>query len=85
MFQAKKEGSKQNILVSDFGKCLQDKYQKCNFIGEDCKAKVAKTWKLVQNVKRLTASTFASKFVLRIEFIAEAYCSMSSVGFIHCN
>jgi len=21
------------------GKCLQDKYQKCNFIGEDCKAK----------------------------------------------
>jgi len=25
------------------GKCLQDKYQKYNFIGEDCKAKYAKT------------------------------------------
>ena len=42
MFQVKKEGTKQNILlVSDFGKCLQ--YQKYNFIDEDCKAKYAIT------------------------------------------
>jgi len=32
------------------GKCLQDKYQKYNFIGEDSKTKCAKTWKLVHNV-----------------------------------
>jgi len=54
------------------GKCLQDKYQKYNFIGEDCKAKCAKTWKLVQNVKSVTTSIFESKFVMRIVFIAKA-------------
>jgi len=43
MFQVKKEGTKQNMLVSDFTKSLQDKYQKYNFIGEDCKAKRAIT------------------------------------------
>jgi len=48
---------------------LQDKYQKYNFIGEDCKAKCAKTWKLVHNVKSRATSTFECKFVLCIEFI----------------
>jgi len=28
------------------GKCLQDKYQKYNFIGEDCKSKVRKHLKV---------------------------------------
>jgi len=37
MFQVKKEASKQNMLVSFSGKCLQDKYQKYNSIDEDCK------------------------------------------------
>jgi len=54
------------------GKCLQDKYQKYNFIGEDCKAKCAKTWKLVQNIKSVTTSTFESKFVPRIGFNVKA-------------
>jgi len=50
--EVKKEGSKQNILVNDFivsGKCLQDKYQKYNFINEDCKAKCGKTCKLMRS------------------------------------
>jgi len=51
---------------------LQDKYQKYNFIGEDCKAKCAKTLKLVQNVKSVTASTIESKFVLLIGCIVTA-------------
>jgi len=67
------------------GKRLQSKCQKRNFIGEDCKAKCAKTWKLVHNVKSMTTSTFECKSVLRIGFIVEAYCSMFSVGLIHCN
>jgi len=42
MFQVKKDGRKQNVLlVSDFRKRLQ--YQKYNFIDEDCKAKYAIT------------------------------------------
>jgi len=67
------------------GKCLQDKYQKYNFIGEDCKTKCAKTRKLVHNVKSMATSTFECKFVLRTGFIVKAYCLMSSVGLIHCN
>jgi len=51
---------------------VQDKYQKYNFIREDCKAKCTKTGKLVQNVESVTTSTFESKFVLRIVFIAKA-------------
>jgi len=51
------------------GKCLQDKYQKYHFIGEDCKTKCAKTRKLVHNVESMTTSTFECKFVLRIGFI----------------
>jgi len=51
---------------------LQDKYQNYNFIGEDCKAKSAKTWKLVQNVKSVTTSITESKFVMRIVFIVKA-------------
>ena len=47
--------------------------------------KVRKTWKLVHNVKSVTTSTFEWKFVLHIGFIVKAYCSMSSVGLIHCN
>jgi len=71
MLQVKKEGSKQNILVTS-GKSLQDKYQKYNFIGEDCKAKCPKTRKLVHNVKSMTTSKFESKFVLRIGCIVKA-------------
>jgi len=67
------------------GKCLRDKYQKYNFIGEDCKAKCAKTWKLVQNIKSVKTVTFESKFAQRIGFIVKAWCSMSSVGLIHYN
>jgi len=53
------------------GKCLQDKYQKYNFIVEDCKTKCAKTRKLVHNVKSMTTSTIECKFVLRIGFIVK--------------
>jgi len=51
---------------------LYDKYEKYNFINEDCKAKSAKTWKLVQNVKSVTISIFESNFVMRIVFIVKA-------------
>ena len=54
MFHMKKEGSKQTNCWVFSGKCLQDKYQKYNFIGEDFKSKCAKTWKLVRNVKRFS-------------------------------
>jgi len=84
MFQVKKEGSNQNILVSDFRKMFA-KHQKYNFIGEGCKAKCAKTWKLVHNLKSMTTSTFEGKFVLRIGFIVKGRYSMSSVGLIHYN
>jgi len=33
----------------------------------------------------MATATFECKFVLRIGFIVKAYCSMSSVGFMHCN
>jgi len=33
----------------------------------------------------MTTSTFECKFVLHIGFILKAYCSMFSVGLIHCN
>jgi len=85
MFQVKKEGSNQNILVSDFRKMFARQNQKYNFIGEDCKTKSRKTRKLVHNVKSMTTSIFECEFVLRIGFIVKAYCSMFSVGLIHCN
>jgi len=53
------------------GKRLQDKYQKYNFIGEDCKTKCTQTRTLVHNVKSVTTSTFECKFVLRIRFIVK--------------
>jgi len=64
-------------------KRLQDKCQTCTFSGEDCKAKCAKTWKLLHNVKSMTSSTFECTFFLSIRFIVKAHCSMSSVGLIH--
>ena len=82
---SKKRGAKKIYSWVFLGKCLQDKYQRYNFIGEDRKANCAKTWKLVQNVKSVTTSTFESKFVPRIGFIVKAWCSMSSVGSIHYN
>jgi len=39
MFQAKKEGSKKIYRWVILGKCLQDKYEKYNFIGENCKVR----------------------------------------------
>jgi len=56
-----------------------------NFIGEDCKTKCAKNRKLVHNVESTTTSTFECNFVLGIGFIVKAYCSLSSVGLVHCN
>jgi len=53
------------------GKCFQDKYEKYNFTGENCKAKCAKTWKLVHNVRSMKTSTFEGKFVLGIGFIVK--------------
>jgi len=47
---SEERGEQTTYLWVISGKCLQDKYQKYNFIGEDCKAKCAKTWKLVHNV-----------------------------------
>jgi len=84
MFNVKKQGGKEKILVSDFKNFLQDKYQKYNVIGKDCKAKCAKTWKLVQNFEIVTISTFANAFVLPIVgFIVNTWCLMSSVVLIH--
>ena len=79
-FRWRKRGSNKIRWWVISGKCLQDKYQKYNFIGEDCKAKCAKTWQLVQNVKSVTTSTFESKLFLHIGFIVKTWCSMSSVG-----
>jgi len=43
MFHVKKEGSKQKYWKVISGIFLQDKYEKYNCIGEDCKAKCPKT------------------------------------------
>ena len=67
------------------GKCFQDKYQKYNFIGEDCKAKCAKTWKLVLNIKAWQLQHLTVHFFPSIGFIVRGWCSMSRVGLIHCN
>jgi len=85
MFQVKKEGSQQNMLVSDFRKMFARPISKVQLHRRRLQNKVRKTWKLVHNVKSMTTSTFESKFVLRIGFIVKAYCSMSSVGWIHYN
>ena len=65
-FKWRKRGANKIYWWVISGKWLQDKYQKYNFIGENCKAKCTKTWKLVRNVKSMTTSTFQCKFVLRI-------------------
>jgi len=85
MFQVKKEESEQNILVSDFRKMFARQISKVQLHRRRLQSKVRKTWNLVHNVKSMTTSTFECKFVLHIEFIVKAYCSMSSVGSIHCN
>jgi len=41
-FKLRKKGGNKIYWWVVSGKCLQDKYQKYNFIGEDCKAKCAK-------------------------------------------
>ena len=56
---------------------MQDKYKKYNFIGENCKAKCAKTLKLVHNVRSMKTSTFECKFVLRIGVIVKATAGCS--------
>jgi len=63
-FKWRKSGTNKIYWWVISGKCLQDKYQKYNFISEDCKTKCAKTWKLVHTVKSMTPSTFECKFVL---------------------
>jgi len=67
-FKRRNGGGKKIYWWVISGKCTQDKYQKHNFIGENCKAKCAKTWKLVHNVRSMKTSTFECKFVLRIGF-----------------
>ena len=83
MFHVKKEGSKQKYWWVISGILLQDKYKKCNFIGEDCKSKCAKTWKLLQNFESVTTSTFERKFVRRIGCIVKTRYCISSVGLMH--
>jgi len=85
MFQVKKEGSKQNMLVSDFRKMFAREISKVQLHQRRLQAKCAKTWKLLHNVKSMTTSTFESKFVLHFGFIVKAYCSMSNGGLIRCN
>jgi len=77
-FKWRKRGANKIYWWVMSGKCLQDKYQKHNFIGENCKAKCAKTWKMVHKVRSMTTSTFEYKFVLRIWFIVKvtAGCSV---------
>jgi len=84
-FKWRKRGANKTYWWVISRKCLQDKCQKYSFTGEDCKANCAKTSKFVHSVKSMTTSKFECKFVLRIRFIANAYCSMSSVGLIHYN
>jgi len=75
-FKWRKRGANKTYWWVISGKCLLDKYQKYNFIGEDCKTKCAKTRKLVHNVESMTTSTFECKFVLRNGFIVKARCSV---------
>ena len=84
-FKWRKRGANKIYWWVISGKCLQDKYQKYNFIGEICKAMCAKTWKLVQNVESVKTSIFESKFVLLIGFTVKVWCTMSSAALIHCN
>jgi len=80
----KKEGSKKNILVSDFTKMFARQISKVQLHRRRLKS--AKNLEVgVQLFKSVTTSTFECKFVLRIGFIVKAWCSMSSVDLIHYN
>jgi len=72
MFQVKKEGRKQNILVSGFRKMFARQISKVQLHRRGLQSKVRKICQLVHNVKSVTTSTFESKFVLRIVFIVKA-------------
>jgi len=65
----KKEGSKQNILVSDLRKMFARQISEVQLHRRRLQSKARKTCQLVHNVKSVTTSTFESKFVLRIVFI----------------
>ena len=55
-FKWRKRGANKMYWWVISGKCLQDKYRKYSFIGEDCKTKCAKSRKFVHNVKSMTTS-----------------------------
>jgi len=69
VFQVKKEGSKQNILVSDFRKMFARQKSKVQFHRRRLQSRVRKTCKLVHNVKSVTTPTFESKFAKKAEKI----------------
>jgi len=85
MVEVKKEGSKQNVLVSDFRKMFARQISEVQLHRGRLQSKCAKTWKFVHNVESMTSSTFECKYFLHIGFIVKAWCSMSSVGLIHYN
>jgi len=60
MFQVKKEGSKQNVMVSDFTKMFARQISKVQLHRRRLQSKVRKTLKLVYNVKSVTTSTLTS-------------------------
>ena len=64
-------------------KCLQDKYQKYNFIGEDCKAKCAKRKSWCTTLKAWQLQHLKVNLFCVLD--SKAWCSMSSVGLIHYN
>ena len=78
MFQVKKEGSKKNILVSDFRKMFARQISKVQLHWRRLQSKVRKNMEVGENVKSMTTSTFECKFVLRIGFIVKvtAECSV---------
>jgi len=84
MFQVKKEGSKQNKLVSVFRKMFARQISKVQLHRRRLQSKMYKNLK-VGGKRSVTTSTFKSKFVLRIGFIVKAWCSMSTIGLIHYN
>jgi len=71
MFQVKKEGSKQNKLVSVFRKMFARQISKVQLHRRRLQSKMYKNLK-VGGKRSVTTSTFKSKLVLRIGFIVKA-------------
>jgi len=85
--EVKREGSKQNTLVSDFRKIFARQISKVKLHRRRLQSKARKNLKVgAQHYKHECSAHWIQHLnALRIGFIVKACCAMSTVGLIHCN